>query len=361
MNSANMSVTGGTVTNLYVAGESDPSVTGTINDVKLTVGDNATVTTLSYGNNGGVAVDPTTGNINAEDVKVSSSANVGNKDALTDVITTTYTVKIDGKEIDPAVREYTFADFSKFENEEFIDGVTISNEEFYKKLVSSNVSPTTSQATPDRFEKVFKEAVDDGYDVVAITISSTLSGTCQSANIAADEYVGKIFVVDSYAVTIAGGILAELALKLAEQGLSAKEIAENLEKAKSNIRLVALFDTLEYLKRGGRISKATAFAGGLLNIKPIIGIKDGEITVLGKARGSRLGNQMIVEEIKKYGDIDFTKPVLLGYTGSDQTLLQNFVSENSSLWDTTPNITDIGSVVGTHAGPGAFAIAYFIK
>lgn len=97
MNSANMSVTGGTVTNLYVAGESDPTVTGTINDVKLTVGDNATVTNLSYGNNGGVAVDPTTGNINAEDVKVSSSANVGNKDALTEVITTTYTVKINGK------------------------------------------------------------------------------------------------------------------------------------------------------------------------------------------------------------------------------------------------------------------------
>ncbi len=249
----------------------------------------------------------------------------------------------------------------KFGDEEFIDGVTISNSKFYEKLTGSDISPTTSQATPDRFETVFKEAVDQGFDVVAITLSSTLSGTCQSANIAADEYIGKVFVVDSYAVTIAGGILAELALNLADQGMPAKKIAETLEKEKSNIRLVALFDTLEYLKRGGRISKATAFAGGLLNIKPIIGIENGEITVLGKARGAKLGNQMIVEEIKKYGEIDFTKPVLLGYTGSDRTLLDNFVEENGSLWETAPNITDIGSVVGTHAGPGAFAISYFKK
>lgn len=249
----------------------------------------------------------------------------------------------------------------KFGDEEFIDGVTISNSEFYEKLIGSDISPTTSQATPDKFEQVFKEAVDQGFDVVAITISSTLSGTCQSANIAADEYIGKVFVVDSYAVTIGGGILAELALTLAEQGKSAKEIAETLETEKSNIRLVALFDTLEYLKRGGRISKATAFAGGILNIKPIIGVEDGQITVLGKARGAKQGNQLIIEEIKKYGDIDFSKPVLLGYTGSDRTLLENFVNENGSLWETTPNITDIGCVVGTHAGPGAFAISYFKK
>lgn len=249
----------------------------------------------------------------------------------------------------------------KFGDEEFIDGVTISNSEFYEKLIGSDISPTTSQATPDKFEQVFKEAVDQGFDVVAITISSTLSGTCQSANIAADEYIGKVFVVDSYAVTIGGGILAELALTLAEQGKSAKEIAETLETEKSNIRLVALFDTLEYLKRGGRISKATAFAGGILNIKPLIGVEDGQITVLGKARGAKQGNQLIIEEIKKYGDIDFSKPVLLGYTGSDRTLLENFVNENGSLWETTPNITDIGCVVGTHAGPGAFAISYFKK
>ena len=194
----------------------------------------------------------------------------------------------------------------KFGDEEFIDGVTISNSEFYEKLIGSDISPTTSQATPDKFEQVFKEAVDQGFDVVAITISSSLSGTCQSANIAADEYIGKVFVVDSYAVTIGGGILAELALTLAEQGKSAKEIAETLETEKSNIRLVALFDTLEYLKRGGRISKATAFAGGILNIKPIIGVEDGQITVLGKARGANQGNQLIIEEIKKYGDIDFS-------------------------------------------------------
>ena len=252
----------------------------------------------------------------------------------------------------------------RFGEEEFIDGVTISNRQFYEKLIESDVIPTTSQATPDSFQKVFSETVRAGYDAVVITVSSKLSGTCQSASIAAAEYPDKIFVVDSNTVTIGSGILAELALRLADQGKSAEEIAETLEKEKANIHAIALLDTLEYLKRGGRISKTTAFAGTLLNIKPVISFSGGDIEVLGKARGSKQGNNLLVAEIEKAGGVDFTKPVLLGYTGLTDIMLQKYIEDSKTLWDSNIenlDIAPVGCVVGTHAGPHAIAVAFFKK
>lgn len=251
-----------------------------------------------------------------------------------------------------------------FGEEEFIDGVTITNKEFYEKLTNSDVMPTTSQATPDSFDKFFKEIAENGEEAVVIAIASTLSGTYQSARIAAADYENKIFVVDSMSVAIGSGILAELALILADQGKSAREIAETLEKEKENIRIVALLDTLEYLKRGGRISKTVAFAGGLLNIKPVISLTGGVIEVLGKARGSKQGNDMLTTEIEKAGGIDYSKPVLFGYTGLSDLMLKKFIEESKFGQEENAaelNISAIGSVVGTHAGPGAVAAAFFKK
>jgi len=252
----------------------------------------------------------------------------------------------------------------RFGDEEFVDGITITNRQFYEKLIESDVVPTTSQATPDNFEKVLKEIIDLDEEAVVITISSTLSGTYQSAVIAAEEYKDKIFTVDSKSVAIGTGILAELALKLADEGKSAKEIAEILEKEKENIRIVALLDTLEYLKKGGRISKTTAFAGGLLNIKPVVSFTGGVIEILGKARGSKQGNNLLVTEIEKAGGVDFTKPLLLGYTGLSDAMLQKYIEDSKHIWDGNTeklNIASIGSVVGTHTGPGAVAVAFFKK
>ena len=250
-----------------------------------------------------------------------------------------------------------------FGEEEFIDGVTITNKEFYEKLTNSDVMPTTSQATPDSFDKFFKEIAENGEEAVVIAIASTLSGTYQSARIAAADYENEIFVVDSMSVAIGSGILAELALTLADQGKSAREIAETLEEEKENIRIVALLDTLEYLKRGGRISKTVAFAGGLLNIKPVISLTGGAIEVLGKARGSKQGNDMLITEIEKAGGIDYSKPVLFGYTGLSDSMLESFIEEGEFGKEDTSelNISAIGSVVGTHAGPGAIAAAFFKK
>ena len=251
-----------------------------------------------------------------------------------------------------------------FGDTEYVDGVTITHNEFYEKLVESDTIPTTSQPTPDAFSQEFQKVVDAGQKAVVLTVSSKLSGTCQSATIAAMDFPGSIYVVDSKTVAIGTGILAELAVGLAQQGMSAEEIVERLNEERENVRLIAMLDTLEYLKKGGRISKTVAFAGELLSIKPVVCIQDGEIRILGKARGSRQANNLLVKEIENAGGVNFDKPVLLGYTGLSDILLQKYVTDSAALWaeSTSPlRATPIGSVIGTHAGPGAIAAAFFKK
>ncbi len=249
-----------------------------------------------------------------------------------------------------------------FGEEVYLDGITIGHKEFYEKLVETDVLPTTSQAIPAAFSDAFAQLKEDE-EAVVITISSTLSGTYQSAMIAASEY-DNIYVVDSCSAAIGGGILVALALELAEKGFSAKQIAETLEEEKQKIVLVALVDTLEYLKKGGRVSKTLAFAGTILNIKPVIALDEGKIVMLGKTRGSRQGNNLLVQQIEKAGGVDFSKPVLLGYTGLSEALLLKYIEDSKYLWaqglQEVP-FTTIGSVIGTHAGPGAVAVAFFKK
>ena len=250
----------------------------------------------------------------------------------------------------------------RFGDEEFIDGVTIDSRMFYEKLIESDVLPTTSQASPYAFEEAFREAVKDGSQVVCITVSSRLSGTYQSAVIAAEEFPGQVHVVDSQTIALGSAILTEYALSLADRGMDAETIALNLMRKREKVRLLAMLDTLEYLKKGGRISSAVALAGGLLNIKPVICIENGEIKMLGKARGSRQANNLLVQEIAKAGGVDFDKPVLLGYTGLSDALLKKYIQDSAALWEGHLQdlpYEEVGSVVGTHAGPGAVAVAFF--
>ena len=249
----------------------------------------------------------------------------------------------------------------RFDTEEYIDGVTIDHAAFYEKLIESDVIPTTSQATPDTFMQEFDKVKDAGDEAVVITIASALSGTYQSAMLASGDY-DNIYIVESGSAAIGSGILAEIALRLLDEGKSAKEIAQILEEEKKKIVIVALVDTLEYLKKGGRISKTVAFAGGVLNIKPVISLVDGEINILGKARGSKMGNNLLVEEIDKAGGVDFSKPVLLGFTGISDALLQKYIKDSQHIWEGNLEeirYTTIGSVIGTHVGPGAIAVAFF--
>ena len=125
-----------------------------------------------------------------------------------------------------------------------------------------------------------------------------------------------------------------------------------------------MLDTLEYLRRGGRITRAAAFAGGILSIKPVIALKDGRIEILGKARGSKQGNNLLIKEIEASGGVDFNKPVLLGFTGLNDTLLQKYIKDSAFLWqDHVDELRTVlvGSVIGTHIGPGGIAVAYFKK
>lgn len=248
-----------------------------------------------------------------------------------------------------------------FGQTEYVDGVTITAEEFYQKLLESKELPHTSQATPYVFSEVFEKATQNGDSVVAIIASSGLSGTCQSAQIAAAEFPGKVFVVDSLQIAISSGIMVEYALQLVDQGLSAQEIAEELTQVRGKVQLMAVVDTLEYLQKGGRISKAVALAGGLLSIKPIIGIKDGKIEMVGKARGNKQSNALM-NKLAQEMDIDFSKPFMLGYTGTSDALLKKYIQESEAFLDGHRYSSSIVSaVVGTHAGPDAVAMAFFSK
>ena len=249
----------------------------------------------------------------------------------------------------------------KFGDEEFIDGVTIDHKTFYEKLIESDALPTTSQATPDAFMTEFEKVKEAGEAAVVITLTSQFSGTYQSAMIAAEEFE-NIYVVDSGSAAMGSGILIELALRMLDEGKNAEEIAKAIEVEKEKIVIVALVDTLEYLKKGGRISKAVAFAGGMLNLKPVLSVTHGVIETLGKARGSKMGNNLLVQEISKAGGIDFSKPVLLGYSGISDALLQKYIEDSRHIWEGNLDevrYTTVGSVIGTHLGPGAVVVAFF--
>ena len=250
-----------------------------------------------------------------------------------------------------------------FGDQEYFDGVTIDKQEFYRKLVESDVLPTTSQATPAMFDSVFREVAAAGDSAVVICLSSKLSGTYQSACIAAEDYE-NIYVVDSLSVAIGTGVLAEYAVRCAEEGMPASLIASLVTQRREDICVIALLDTLEYLKKGGRISKTVAFAGGVLNIKPVVTVTEGEVALIGKARGSRNGNNLLVEKIRQAGGVDFSLPVLLGYTGLSPALLDKYVEDSRELWaDALEEIPRslLCSVIGTHVGPGAVAAAFFKK
>lgn len=249
-----------------------------------------------------------------------------------------------------------------FGEESFLDGVELDHHRFYEKLIEGEELPTTSQIAPAAFEEAFQRAVDAGEAVVCVTLSSKLSGTYQSARIAAEGFAGQVWVVDSENVTIGQRLLVERAVELAGQGLDAAQLSVRLDQEKKDIRLVALLDTLEYLKRGGRISPSIAMVGGLLSIKPVVAVENGEVVLLGKARGSKNGNNLLIQLIQKTSGVDFGRPYRLGYTGLDDGLLQKYIADSVQLWQDHVEelpVSTVGGAIGTHVGPGAVAVAFF--
>lgn len=244
----------------------------------------------------------------------------------------------------------------------YADGVDLTNDRFFELLIESDELPKTSQATPYAYTQIFEQVRAAGDEAVVITLSSGLSGTYQSALTAAADYP-EVHVVDSKNVTIAQGILVQYALRLVDEGRTAAEVASMVESARERLVLLALLDTLEYLKRGGRIPKSVGAIGELLSIKPVVGVRDGEVVMLGKARGSKNGRNLLHQEVEKNG-IDFTMPVLIGYSGLSDKLLRKYLEDNRAIWEDKVAeedlpITSVGATVGTHVGPNAIALAFF--
>lgn len=252
----------------------------------------------------------------------------------------------------------------QFGDKTYMDGVDLSGKDFFEKLIESDELPTTSQINMFQFEECFSELTKDGSDVVAITLSSKLSGTYAGAVSAAGSFPGKVFVVDSLNASLGERILIQYAVGLLRDGASAEEMTEKLNEAKGRIKLMALLGTLEYLQKGGRISAVTAMSGAILQIKPVIAIMDGEVKMVGKAMGSKKGNNLLTQLIEKSGGIDFKMPYATAYSGMDDSLLQKYIKDSSSIWkdemDQIPSYC-IGSTIGTHVGPGAIAVAFFAK
>lgn len=249
----------------------------------------------------------------------------------------------------------------RFGQEEFRSGLDITNEEFYDKLTGSSELPTTSQPTPYDFESVYQKVIAAGDEAVVLCVSSDLSGTYQSASIAADGLEDRIHVVDTRVVTVVQRLLLEYAIYLRSQNATAAQIAEKLNKKKEYARAFAVVDTLEYLIKGGRLSKTAGAIGSMLGIRPVLTLADGALEVAGKARGSK-GAITMTNKLIGAMAIDFSMPVALGYTGSDPAVIDPYLNADDSPWAGREiPVYQVGSTVGTHTGPGLFLVAFFEK
>lgn len=242
------------------------------------------------------------------------------------------------------------------------DGVDMTPSAYYEILAGCRKLPTTSQPSPELFENFFLEAAAAGDEVIGIFLSHALSGTYQCAKLAADmANVDNVLFVDSGHVCLSEALLVRLAIQLRDSGKTAGQIAAILEHAKEHLHLVAAIDDLKYLRKGGRLPAAVAVAGGMLGIKPLITIQDGKVAMAGKARGLPGAYVALFKKVEEMGGINPAFPALAGYTVSPRevTPIQTYLRDNLQQEDLL--VRQIGCVIGTHAGPGAFGIAFFDK
>ena len=244
---------------------------------------------------------------------------------------------------------------------EYKDGVDLTHKEFYEMLATANALPTTSQPAPSEFVNIFTEAKKQGDSVVTICISSEISGTYQQSALLAKQIVeyDEIFVIDSRQATLSQKIIVLQAIKMRDEGFSAEEIYQFIESNKERAVIIAYVDTLEYLVKGGRLPKTVGFAGKVLGVKPIVTLIDGKVTVKEVARGKKSALQKLLQTVEKLG-VDETLPFLYGSTypieiGEE---VRDFLMDNNC---SDASVVAIGTVIGTHAGPGAAAFAFFTK
>jgi DegV family protein with EDD domain len=245
-----------------------------------------------------------------------------------------------------------------FGDQVFRDHVDLSTDEFFRRLKASPQLPRTSQPSVGAFEEAFRKLREGGDEIVSVHLSSKVSGTYNSALMAAQSVgEGKIDVVDSLSTSMALGFMALEGAKLARAGRDRQAVSECLRGLVPKARVICVVDTLTYLERGGRIGKARALLGSLLNVKPILQLKDGEVVPLGRARGRPQALNRLVELLERDGKVS-QLAIMHGAARADAEQLRERVASTYPGVDI--QLTEIGAVLGTHTGPGVIGFTYLV-
>jgi DegV family protein with EDD domain len=249
-----------------------------------------------------------------------------------------------------------------FGDEAYKDGIDLRPDNFYPMLRTNPIHPQTSQPSPADFKAVYEKLLGEDTDIVSVHISSKMSGTLQSAVMARQELGSdKIHIVDSGFVCVALGLMAIRAARAAAEGKSAAEVVSLLEKIKGRMQVYFIVDTLEYLQKGGRIGKASAVIGGLLHIKPILTIREGQVCPFEKVRGSAKVFERMARIFAGHLTESRYQNVTLGLAhAASPGLLKQLKGQLDPIFNTGQALTvQIGPVVGTHAGPGTVGIFFY--
>lgn len=244
---------------------------------------------------------------------------------------------------------------------DYRDGFDLGRDEFFELLEETGQFPTTSQITPHVFAAKFKEALDAGDEVIAIILSSALSGTYQNACMA-QAMVGNegIYVIDSLTATYPISIMADYAAKLRDEGMPAAQIVEAIEELKGSAKVIAMVDTLEYLQRGGRIPKAAAKIGEAAKLKPVISVTEkGDLAMISACLGRKRAFDTIMKQLESI-EIDDRFPVYAIYSYGTK----NCERLEVRLQEAGISVTErrqIGYVIGSHIGPNACGVVYVEK
>lgn len=245
-----------------------------------------------------------------------------------------------------------------FGSQDYRDGIDMSHKEFYQKLRASDVLPTTSQVNPAQFEEAFAPYLAQGDDIVVLTISADLSATYQSAVTAAQKAPGRVHVVDTRCATYGAQLLLREAARLRDEGrLDAAQIAQQVGALAPRLRLYAVLDTLKYLKMGGRLSGGAAFIGAILGILPVVAVQEGKVVSIAKVRGDHAGMKALLELYQK-DQPEARYGISFGHADDEQRLQKYLDFLTPHLGGAAIYRSSLGSVIGTHAGPGVVGIAY---
>jgi len=251
-----------------------------------------------------------------------------------------------------------------FENEtrEYKDRYEIDPSVYYERLLQCKELPKTACVSPALFQDSYARAAAAGDDVLVITISSVISGCYASAVAAAEDFKDHVHVVDTLWATGGVQILVREAVRMRAGGMDFKELCKAVDDEQKEIRMVGIFDTLEYARRGGRVSRVAYIAGEFLGVKPIITFTGGITDVVSKVRGWKAGNRAMIEYIKNKGGIDVSRPFCYSYAGNDDSKLVNYIKDSEVLYKGHKEnliIEQMGFTIGTYAGPGAICFGFF--